>query len=381
MQVGDVRMSRGLHDMFLSEARLHLSTLRRELARMRDNPSLQPADETIRAAPHPGRHIRRSRDEGGARSGALPGACAEPAHRQRAGADCRPVGNPQRVRLSVLEGMVAAVANKRRPQPLPELIEWLNAIAPATAPAPAPVEEIVGLEEQERRTAGSGPGRACRIARAVEPAEPVVAVDPVEAAEPAEVAEAVEPVEAVEAAIALPSASPPAVSEPPSRTRSGDRTEERRKLRLAGRHRSAVAAHLPRRGERPHGRDRRGSRALARRAGQCRRSACSSPACCTHSRAVRAWPVPWRWAKWCTAWRRASRNPWASDPVTPQFFEDFDHSLDRASVLLDQLRAGPVVAPVEQDGGRRRCHASRRGADGGIRRRGSRRPRHAARAR
>ena len=44
--------------------------------------------------PHPGRHIRRGRAESGARSGALPGACAEPAHGRQSGTDRRPVGGP-----------------------------------------------------------------------------------------------------------------------------------------------------------------------------------------------------------------------------------------------------------------------------------------------
>jgi chemosensory pili system protein ChpA (sensor histidine kinase/response regulator) len=204
VRIGDVVLSRALYDMFLGEARQYLSTLRHDLARMHVNPRLQPGAETIRAA-HTLKGI----------SGTVGmHAVHDLAHSlenalNRLSAEGRAPNSDESDVLSsaasVLEGMVAAVANQRRPQPLPDLFGWLDGIAPTAVVAPAEVEELIALEE-------------------IEPAEPVLT--PAEAMQiPVEVA--VEAPAAVE-----PPAQPLAVAEAlPSR--EAEAAEERRKMRLA----------------------------------------------------------------------------------------------------------------------------------------------------
>jgi chemosensory pili system protein ChpA (sensor histidine kinase/response regulator) len=130
--VGDFTLSRGLYSMFLTEARGHVMTLRRELERLHLNPAQQPGEPILRAAhtlagiagtvrfdqvaqlARAVEHaLRRTLEAGQALRG------GESASLSRA--------------VTSLEAMVSAVAERRLPQAESQLVEHLDRIVPATA--------------------------------------------------------------------------------------------------------------------------------------------------------------------------------------------------------------------------------------------------------
>jgi chemosensory pili system protein ChpA (sensor histidine kinase/response regulator) len=133
VRLGDAEISRGIYDMFLVEARQHLATLRRELARLHVNPILLPPEPAIRAA-----HTL----------GGIAGTAQVEAARQLARAlehaqsrlhDTIQPPSPEQTELftsaaTTLEAMVAQVAELRLPLPVPELVAQLEGVArPASA--------------------------------------------------------------------------------------------------------------------------------------------------------------------------------------------------------------------------------------------------------
>ena len=294
IHIGDLVLSRTLYDMFLGEARQHLATLRHELARMHINPTLLPTEQTMRAA-----HTL----------GGIAGTVGlqavhdlarnlEHALQRLSAANRAPDSDQSEVlnsAASVLEGMVKAVADKRRPQPLSDLLEWLDDIAPAAAPAATapqpPVEEILALEEEE---------------------QPAIV--------------------APQAVLAPPMA---AAAETPIQ-------EERRKLRMPD---DIDAQLLPifleeatdlirETGTELHNwrtapADSNAPRALARLLHTLKGSARMAGAMALGE----------------LVHNLENRVELAFDKqdATPQFFDDCNHSLDRASALLDQLRVAPVA--------------------------------------
>ena len=142
--LGELTLSRGLYDMFVNEARSHVATLRRELARIHLNPALLPSPPTLRAAHtlggiagtiglEPVKQLARSLEQALARlAEANAGVSADHSETLNAAA-------------SSLEAMVGAVAERRAPQPAEEIVARLDRIfivAPSSATAPEVPAEI-----------------------------------------------------------------------------------------------------------------------------------------------------------------------------------------------------------------------------------------------
>lgn len=139
VSLGGRELSPGLLEMFLSEARGHISTLRRELARLHVNPALLPPEQAVRAA-HTLSGIAST-------IGAEPihdlGRALESAQTRLVRADLAPNADQSALLnsvASVLEGMVSSIAEHRMPQPAPELIGRLSAIV--AAPTKADVVQL-----------------------------------------------------------------------------------------------------------------------------------------------------------------------------------------------------------------------------------------------
>ena len=297
--IGDLTLSPALHQMFLGEARQHVAVLRRELARMLLNPALRPDEQTLRAA-HTLAGI--SGTVGLAPSHDLARALEHALSRlaqmdQAPSADQADLLNRA---ATALEGMVATVGDLRMPSPAADLIERLDAVAPAPETAvAAPVGKPVAV-----------------------------------AAEPLPAPAAPEP-----EALAAPA---------PAATQAA---EERRKLRLADDIDPQLlpifldeAADLMREigvettGWRAAPEQAEAARGLARLLhtlkGSARMAGAMGLGELVHSLENRV------------------ESAVKAGGATPVFFEDLDQSLDRASVLLDQLRSRPtqaVEAPAPAD--------------------------------
>jgi chemosensory pili system protein ChpA (sensor histidine kinase/response regulator) len=134
ISLGGREVSPGLLDMFLTEARGHIATLRRELARLHVNPALLPPEPAVRAA-HTLAGIAST-------IGAEPihdlGRALEGAQTRLIRADLAPNADQSALLNSVatvLEGMVASIAERLMPHPAPDLIDRLAAIVAAPAKA------------------------------------------------------------------------------------------------------------------------------------------------------------------------------------------------------------------------------------------------------
>ncbi|MBK8338277.1 MAG: Hpt domain-containing protein [Sterolibacteriaceae bacterium] len=134
ISLGGRDISPGLLDMFLTEARGHIATLRRELARLHVNPALLPPEPAVRAA-HTLAGIAST-------IGAEPihdlGRALESAQTRLIRADLAPNADQSALLNSVatvLEGMVASIAERLMPHPAPDLIDRLASIVAAPAKA------------------------------------------------------------------------------------------------------------------------------------------------------------------------------------------------------------------------------------------------------
>ena len=127
VRIGDSEISRPLFDLYLAEAAHHISVLHQEFDRLQANPTLPPPEPAVRAA-----HTL---------AGISGTARLEPPHllgraMEHALARCRdqqhaPSGEQTallRSALDTLEAMVAEVATRSLPLPVPELAEQLEAI-------------------------------------------------------------------------------------------------------------------------------------------------------------------------------------------------------------------------------------------------------------
>lgn len=128
LQVGDETISRPLYDLYMGEARQHLATLRRDFARLHINPTLLPPDSAVRAA-HTLAGI-----SGTARIDAAQQLARSLEHAQnRLQEGQQPPSTEQTDILSTaaatLEAMVAQVASRQQPLPVPDLLEQLDSIA------------------------------------------------------------------------------------------------------------------------------------------------------------------------------------------------------------------------------------------------------------
>jgi len=212
IMLGNRTISPGLLEMFLTEARGHIATLRRELARLHVNPALLPPEPAVRAA----HTLAGIASTIGADSIHDLGRALEAAQTRLVRADLAP--NAEHSALlnnvaSVLEGMVGSIAERQLPPPAPELIDQLSAIAAAPfkaevvqlrvvsppftaeqpaeptpepvaeAPAPEPAPQQVGAaevpaEEQPEVLLQPGPPEPEAELPDEPPAEPAVAEEP-----------------------------------------------------------------------------------------------------------------------------------------------------------------------------------------------------------
>ena len=134
ISLGGREVSPGLLEMFLTEARGHIATLRRELARLHVNPALLPPEPAVRAA-HTLSGIAST-------IGAEPihdlGRALESAQARLVRADLAPNADQSALLnsvASVLEGMVSSIAAHLMPHPAPDMIDRLTAIVAAPAKA------------------------------------------------------------------------------------------------------------------------------------------------------------------------------------------------------------------------------------------------------
>ena len=163
ISLGSREISPGLLDMFLTEAKGHIATLRRELARLHVNPALLPPEPAVRAA-HTLSGIAST-------IGADPihdlGRALESAQTRLVRADLAPNADQSALLnsvASVLEGMVSSITAHLMPHPAPDLIDRLAAIVAAPAKAdvvtlrivsPPTIDEIPASAEPPSPTASS----------------------------------------------------------------------------------------------------------------------------------------------------------------------------------------------------------------------------------
>lgn len=163
ISLGSREISPGLLDMFLTEARGHIATLRRELARLHVNPALLPPEPAVRAA-HTLSGIAST-------IGAEPihdlGRALESAQTRLVRADLAPNADQSALLnsvASVLEGMVSSIAAHLMPHPAPDLIDRLAAIVatptkadvvPLRVVSPPTIDEVPAAVEPPSPTARS----------------------------------------------------------------------------------------------------------------------------------------------------------------------------------------------------------------------------------
>jgi chemosensory pili system protein ChpA (sensor histidine kinase/response regulator) len=244
--LGDRTISPGLLEMFLTEARGHIATLRRELARLHVNPALLPPEPAVRAA----HTLAGIASTIGADSIHDLGRALEGAQARLVRADLAP--NAEHSALlnnvaSVLEGMVGSIAERQLPPPAPDLIDQLSAIAAAPFKAEVVQLRVVSPPFTPEQPAEQAPEATPEpVAERLMP-EPVLPL--VEAAEAPseEVPEGLEPVAWLAPAADLPaepSAEPEVVEVPvreqpaaaefvPAAELPTPHEERRRKLRLS----------------------------------------------------------------------------------------------------------------------------------------------------
>ena len=243
--LGNRTISSGLLEMFLTEARGHIATLRRELARLHVNPALLPPEPAVRAA----HTLAGIASTIGADSIHDLGRALEGAQARLVRADLAP--NAEHSALlnnvaSVLEGMVGSIAERQLPPPAPDLIDQLSAIAAAPfkaevvqlrvvsppftpeqpAEQPEPIPESVAeapTREPAPQDAEDQPSEAEHVAEPLPQSASTATPEPAVVELPAGAGIAEEPV-AIQAAAAefVPAAELPTPHE-----------ERRRKLRLS----------------------------------------------------------------------------------------------------------------------------------------------------
>ncbi|QDF98846.1 hybrid sensor histidine kinase/response regulator [Azoarcus sp. DD4] len=127
VRIGDAEISRPLFDLYLAEARHHIAALHRDTARLAANPTLLPQEASIRAA-HTLAGI-----SGTARLSPLQALARALEHAQERLFDLGQHPAEAEVALfassaDTLEAMLAEVALRRMPLPVPELVEQLEQI-------------------------------------------------------------------------------------------------------------------------------------------------------------------------------------------------------------------------------------------------------------
>lgn len=369
VRIGEAEMSPALYEMYLGEAQQHLASLRRQLADMQADATLQPQEDAIRAA-HTLAGISGTvgleavHDFGRGLELALGRLAANfetPSEEHLALFDAA---------IGTLDRMVSAVAAKHSPEPAPDLLQQLDAVAPAPAAAPE-VEEILALESESIEDLDEA---AMPLPEVEEPLEletvaddEILALDALEPGDLADVEEAVSldddgvdasppqvlevaepaPVERVAAsADAVPQGSfPPEGTGVPETVPSAshEAAEDRRKMRLAddidanllplfldeaADLMAEIGPEVARWRAAPDDMD--AAQALARLLhtlkGSARMAGAMALGEVVHGVESRI------------------SEALGGEPVTPTFFEEFDASLDRAGFLLDQLRGKPGEA-------------------------------------
>ncbi|MGB0127362.1 MAG: Hpt domain-containing protein [Rhodocyclaceae bacterium] len=144
IRIGNSVLSGALYEMYLGEAQQHLASLRDEMCAMEADASLQPQEGAVRAA----HTLAGISGTVGLETVHDLGRSLEHALGRIAANFEAPTGDELEVfsnAVKVLEAMVSAVAAKRSPAPMPELLQWLDAIAPSLAVPPA-TEKILSLD-------------------------------------------------------------------------------------------------------------------------------------------------------------------------------------------------------------------------------------------
>ncbi|THF63844.1 response regulator [Pseudothauera nasutitermitis] len=139
IRIGDAEISRPLYDLYLAEARHHLSTLHQEIVRLRANPTQPPLEVAVRAA-HTLAGI-----SGTARLTPLQALARALEYAQARCRDNQLPPSAEQVALlqsslETLEAMLVEVSARTLPLPVPELIEQLETVGrrPAEDETPPP---------------------------------------------------------------------------------------------------------------------------------------------------------------------------------------------------------------------------------------------------
>lgn len=228
--LGGRTISHGLLEMFLGEARGHIATLRRELARLHVNPALLPPEPAVRAA----HTLAGIASTIGADAIHDLGRALEAAQSRLVRADLAP--NAEQSALlnnvaSVLEGMVGCIAERRLPSRASELIDQLAGIAAGPFKA-----EVVPLRVVAPSFAPEQPLVEAAEAEPLVPSEPAPSVE-AQAEAPAPIEEPAAPelpeAAAAPAAAQAPEPAPAATEFVPAAELPTPHEERRRKLRLS----------------------------------------------------------------------------------------------------------------------------------------------------
>lgn len=177
VRIGTAVLSRKIYDMYVGEARSHVGTLRRELARLHLNPAVLPAGQTVRAA-HTLAGVSATvglpavHDLARALEHAM-------AHLAQAGASA----SAEQSELlndaaAALEAMIGAVAEAREPAAAADLVVRLERLAPQGGAGEAPLAEVAAEVPGALPEAGAGaaapPGAAAAAAAPAQPPQGMV---------------------------------------------------------------------------------------------------------------------------------------------------------------------------------------------------------------
>ncbi|NMG73878.1 Hpt domain-containing protein [Aromatoleum diolicum] len=173
VRIGNIEVSRPLYDLYLGEARHHLAILHTELARLEINPTLVPAEVTLRAA-HTLAGI-----SGTTRVMSVQGLARALEHaieRLRDGAHPPTMEQAAVLKSSndTLEAMLAQVAVRQMPLVVPELIEQLDSIGRTI-----PLDTDIDIEAEHMEGAGAADAFPAG-AQAAEPAATPAVATPVQ---------------------------------------------------------------------------------------------------------------------------------------------------------------------------------------------------------
>lgn len=157
VHIGTAVLSRKIYDMYVGEARSHVGTLRRELARLHLNPAVLPAGQTVRAA-----HTLA----GVSATVGLPAVHDLARALEHAMAHLAQAGAPASAEQSqllndaaaALEAMIAAVAEAREPAAAADLVVALQRLAPQEGAGEAQPAEVAAELPAVLPEAGAGAG-------------------------------------------------------------------------------------------------------------------------------------------------------------------------------------------------------------------------------